>query len=75
MSVLNAVPLSGRKTTFVEAPRINEPEACRMSAPPWRRPVSRDLPAGPTTLFVARPPVRYSEGPSWVMHKGLTAGF
>jgi hypothetical protein len=34
MSVLNAMPLPGRKATFVEAPRINEPEACRMSAPP-----------------------------------------
>ena len=63
MSVLSVVPLSGGKTLHVEAPRINDPEACRMFTPPpgnvtCARRLSR------TVCSLVRPPARLSEGPS-----------
>jgi hypothetical protein len=58
MSVLSVVALSGGKTLRLEAPRINDPEACRIFTPPRKRHVSRDVSAGPITLFVVRPPGR-----------------
>jgi len=64
MSVLSVVALSEGKTLRIEGQNFNDLERVGMFTPP-----------GNVTCRATSRPDRLREGPSWVTHKGPSAGF